>query len=298
VAGSVAGSERSCRHSQQQHTTEPSPTFGVKMFSTPTIVLYSVRRYDQARQILTDHPRFLAIDEAKATAATMPGKWARTKLIVDTVSIVAEPRADFDMPEPTPSKLAALYSMHWTVVRPTEEKLDISPLTMTSVLLGVLDGERDGQTATYPGTWRLTKELGRLLKDIRNTELEENKVLTRLILFVQRVINTVSNVSYHDTPAPAVSGSVTVTDPAKQQQQQQQQQPLQQQQEEPRQQQQPQPPSPHPQWERYEERTSRSRCQVTSGDVPHTASTKTCHTLRATTSPTARPPAPRPRSIG
>ena len=40
---------------------------------------------------------------------------------------------------------------------------------------------------------------------------------------------------------------------------------------------------------KLEEWTPRSRCQVTSGDVPHTAPTEP---LCATTSPTARPPAP------
>jgi hypothetical protein len=112
------------------------------------------------------------------------------KIVVDSVGIVAAPN-EFDMPEPCATNLAALYTRHWSEARTTDQLLGLSPLIMTSALLGVLDDELNGQTAFVPGSWRPAKELNSLLKELRGEGTAGTKVLSRLIIFVQRLINTV-----------------------------------------------------------------------------------------------------------
>ena len=249
--------ERANRALRSKYVAVQGPMFAVMMFSTKTVINYSQGDYKFVREALATNARLHAIDAARSGGGTMPSKWAAAKIVVDTVGIVAAP-AEFDMPEPCATNLTALYTRHWSEARPMDQLLGLSSLTMTSALLGVLDVELNGQTACFPGDWRPNKELGTLLKNIHNTELKDIKVLTRLILFVQRVITTVSKVFYHDTPALATSGSVTVTDPATQQQQLPQQQ----------QQQQHQPPSPHAQWGRQWQQRQRHQQQQQQQQQP------------------------------
>ena len=152
-AEGIREEERANRALSLKYVAVQGHTFEVRMFGTQTVINYSQGDYTFVRMALATNVRLLAIDDARIKGYPPPSKWAAMKIVVDTVSIVAKPN-EFDMPEPCATNLAALYTRHWSEARATDQRLGLSPLIMTSALLGVLDDELNGQTAFVPGSWR------------------------------------------------------------------------------------------------------------------------------------------------